>query len=634
MPRTLPSRPQGHSVIQRLLRLGLPPIVFSIAAVQYGWPVLSVEIAAFQAILLCASSAMASAESTSALLFPPPRSAATSGASTSSVPQLGVWPSKLHFTCTKEAPGQQLRLRLTNRSSDRPVMYKVKTTAPNSYRVRPNAATIPAGETVDVGVLLLPMQEYPEQTKRKDRFLVQAAWVDSASDNVIELWSQLQQTVGKAGKGTAWAEYKLESQLTVPSIVSQSIIFEDDEEGSTPGSTPAKGSPRGDDDERSSPYINDGAASTESEDVRDSVPSIHQQLRESESAENAAPGPAETSATFVGESEKHDRERVCEPQTQLRGSQTDEADELARQMMEETNKLVQAQIFDDMVNFQIDRPRATVAHWARSSDWGRDTGGPRDKSGAPVRAMEGEWAALYDRAEREASNRRQWPLLQLRDLLRGEGLTLSWWLALSAVPTCTGLLGVLKVSWTGILIALVLMLWLLLSAPATEIARLCTLWSQLRPHMGKILMHSRCLCRRRAALRPHFTVLVEHLDLIGPHMVTLLKHESTVCNNAIGLLAAIPAMSEADAAIAASNMHALAPHLAELLAFGLWLPLLRDYKRYSEDLDKLLAVRRDWPDISADLSSVNLQMLHKQMRTKHDGAQAPRSDENDDLGTS
>lgn len=50
--------------------------------------------------------------------------------------------------------------------------------------------------------------------------------------------------MGKAGKGTAWAEYKLESVLTVPSLISESIIMEDDDEGSTPGSTPAKGSPR------------------------------------------------------------------------------------------------------------------------------------------------------------------------------------------------------------------------------------------------------------------------------------------------------------------------------------------------------------------------------------------------------
>ena len=57
-------------------------------------------------------------------------------------------------------------------------------------------------------------------------------------------WRLLLQTMGKAGKGSAWAEYKLESIITVPSLISESVIMEDDDEGSTPGSTPAKESPR------------------------------------------------------------------------------------------------------------------------------------------------------------------------------------------------------------------------------------------------------------------------------------------------------------------------------------------------------------------------------------------------------
>lgn len=60
----------------------------------------------------------------------------------------------------------------------------------------------------------------------------------------LSQWRVLLQTMGKAGKGTAWAEYKLESIINVPSLISESVIMEDDEEGSTPGSTPAKDSPR------------------------------------------------------------------------------------------------------------------------------------------------------------------------------------------------------------------------------------------------------------------------------------------------------------------------------------------------------------------------------------------------------
>ena len=51
---------------------------------------------------------------------------------------------------TREEPGQLLRLRLTNRSTDRKAIYKVKTTAPKRYRVNPNAAEIQPGQTVEV----------------------------------------------------------------------------------------------------------------------------------------------------------------------------------------------------------------------------------------------------------------------------------------------------------------------------------------------------------------------------------------------------------------------------------------------------------------------------------------------------
>ena len=35
-------------------------------------------------------------------------------------------------------------------------------------------------------VLLLPVDTYPEVGKRRDRFLVQAAWVDDVATNVID----------------------------------------------------------------------------------------------------------------------------------------------------------------------------------------------------------------------------------------------------------------------------------------------------------------------------------------------------------------------------------------------------------------------------------------------------------------
>ena len=109
------------------------------------------------------------------------------------------------------------------------------------------------------------MEQYPDPAKRRDRFLIQAAWADQTPAAELDVaervtptppplrppaltlppaapqWRLLLQSAGKAGKGTAWAEFKLESVLTVPSLISESVILEDEDEGSTPGSTPAKG---------------------------------------------------------------------------------------------------------------------------------------------------------------------------------------------------------------------------------------------------------------------------------------------------------------------------------------------------------------------------------------------------------
>ena len=150
-------------------------------------------------------------------------------------PQLGISPTRLSFQCTRhgvpllqmvpqpqlnpapragtrEEPGQLLRLRLTNRSTDRPTIYKVKTTAPKRYRVNPNAAEIQPGQTVEVKgapcphraawrgqsdavtnggvpkltVLLLAMEDYPEPPRRRDRFLIQAAWSETSDVDVSE----------------------------------------------------------------------------------------------------------------------------------------------------------------------------------------------------------------------------------------------------------------------------------------------------------------------------------------------------------------------------------------------------------------------------------------------------------------
>jgi hypothetical protein len=67
---------------------------------------------------------------------------------------------------------QTLTLRNPNST---PVAFKVKTTAPKQYCVRPNAGRIEAGQSFDVSVLLQAMKQDPAPDARcRDKFLVQS----------------------------------------------------------------------------------------------------------------------------------------------------------------------------------------------------------------------------------------------------------------------------------------------------------------------------------------------------------------------------------------------------------------------------------------------------------------------------
>ncbi|KIV80071.1 hypothetical protein PV11_07600 [Exophiala sideris] len=90
-------------------------------------------------------------------------------------------------------------LRLAN-PNNAPVAFKVKTTAPKQYCVRPNSGMIPPNEAVEVQVLLQAMKEEPPlDAKCRDKFLVQTVLTSQDQDpNVTTLW----QTVEKTAKHT------------------------------------------------------------------------------------------------------------------------------------------------------------------------------------------------------------------------------------------------------------------------------------------------------------------------------------------------------------------------------------------------------------------------------------------------
>ncbi|KAI1793244.1 PapD-like protein [Ganoderma leucocontextum] len=82
-------------------------------------------------------------------------------------------------------------LQITNNNANS-VAFKVKTTAPKLYCVRPNSGRVEPGETVEVAVMLQAMKEdLPMNTKCKDKFLIQSTVItpDKESMSLQDIWN-------------------------------------------------------------------------------------------------------------------------------------------------------------------------------------------------------------------------------------------------------------------------------------------------------------------------------------------------------------------------------------------------------------------------------------------------------------
>ncbi|KAK3325789.1 PapD-like protein [Apodospora peruviana] len=86
---------------------------------------------------------------------------------------------------------QILKIKNSNTS---PVAFKVKTTAPKQYCVRPNSGRIEPGHDVEVSVLLQAMKtEPPADARCRDKFLVQSVTItgDKEFTNVQQIWDSV-----------------------------------------------------------------------------------------------------------------------------------------------------------------------------------------------------------------------------------------------------------------------------------------------------------------------------------------------------------------------------------------------------------------------------------------------------------
>ncbi|CAA0841855.1 Vesicle-associated protein 2-1 [Striga hermonthica] len=124
-------------------------------------------------------------------------------------PLISVHPQDLKFQFELEKPSY-CDIRVTN-DSEHHVAFKVKTTSPKKYFVRPNTGVLHPLDSCVIRVTLQAQREYPPNMQCKDKFLLQSTVVRPGT-NTDEL---PQDTFNKEG-GNTLEEYKLRVVYMIP----------------------------------------------------------------------------------------------------------------------------------------------------------------------------------------------------------------------------------------------------------------------------------------------------------------------------------------------------------------------------------------------------------------------------------
>jgi len=106
---------------------------------------------------------------------------------------LKITPNELYFPPPLNRVHTNV-LKLQNTLKDQSVAFKVKTTAPKRYCVRPNTGLIPPFTTVEVQVLLNPAKEKPTDLNQRDKFLIQSIIVSNTTLDPKEVWSRVDES--------------------------------------------------------------------------------------------------------------------------------------------------------------------------------------------------------------------------------------------------------------------------------------------------------------------------------------------------------------------------------------------------------------------------------------------------------
>ncbi|XP_045510300.1 vesicle-associated membrane protein-associated protein B/C isoform X3 [Colias croceus] len=85
--------------------------------------------------------------------------------------------------------GYTTYMKLTNPTNDT-VLFKIKTTAPKKYYVRPNSGLLEPNDTVDIAITPQPVY-VDSNEKHKHKFMVQSVIAPEGKTNIEQVWKEI-----------------------------------------------------------------------------------------------------------------------------------------------------------------------------------------------------------------------------------------------------------------------------------------------------------------------------------------------------------------------------------------------------------------------------------------------------------
>ncbi|KAJ2773931.1 phosphatidylinositol-binding protein scs2, partial [Coemansia nantahalensis] len=206
-------------------------------------------------------------------------------------------------------------LVLTNKNNG-PTAFKVKTTAPKQYCVRPNAGRIEPGDSVTIQISLQPMKgELPADFKCRDKFLIQSIQISPEMESMpmTELWAMVErdaksddessaqfvaeETVTAPAPAPAKSQPKLNADQARPQTASDRLFV--DSSAPSPADTTALAQQG---DSAAASVAGDSPSRAELEAAKSTIQELRRQLAEFKALQDKKPQPAVATRGAVSDS--------------------------------------------------------------------------------------------------------------------------------------------------------------------------------------------------------------------------------------------------------------------------------------------------------------------------------------------